>query len=127
MRFAPAVLTAPFLSVVILSLAAAAQAAPAQQTVVLTLKDHRFSPASVEVPAGQRIRVELINRDAASEEFDSTDLGVEQDVTPNGRTSFIVGPLKPGAYSFMGELHADTASGEFRAVTDLAAPISTGR
>jgi hypothetical protein len=69
----------------------------------------------------------LINRDAASEEFDSTDLRVEQDVTPNGRTSFIVGPLKPGAYSFMGELHADTASGEFKAVTDFVAPISTGR
>lgn len=127
MRFAPAVLTAPVLSVVILALAAAAQAAPAQQTVVLTLKDHRFSPSSIEVPAGQRIRVEVINRDTASEEFDSTDLGVEQDVTPNGRTSFIVGPLNPGTYGFMGELHADTASGEFRAVTDLAAPTSSGR
>ncbi len=127
MRLAPMALTAPLLSAVILSFATAAQAAPAEQTVVLTLKDHRFSPASVEVPAGKRIRVELINRDAASEEFDSTDLRVEQDVTPNGRTSFIVGPLKPGTYSFMGELHADTALGEFKAVSDFAAPISTGR
>lgn len=127
MRLAPAVLTAALLSAVSLSLATAAQAAPVERTVVLTLKDHRFTPASVEVPAGQRIRVELINRDAASEEFDSADLRVEQDVTPNGRASFIVGPLKPGTYSFMGELHADTASGEFKAVSDLAAPISTGR
>ena len=127
MRLAPAVLTAALLSAVSLSLATAAQAAPVERTVVLTLKDHRFTPASVEVPAGQRIRVELINRDAASEEFDSTDLGVEQDVTPNGRTSFIVGPLNPGTYGFMGELHAETASGEFKAVTDLAAPTSSGR
>ena len=86
--------------------------------VVLTLKDHRFSPHSVQVPAGQRIRIELINRDAASEEFDSQDLGVEKDVTPNGRTSFVVGPLKPGTYSFMGELHADTAAGELVAVAN---------
>ena len=93
-----------------------AWAAPEAAVVVLTLKDHRFTPQSVIVPAGRAIRVELINRDAASEEFDSEDLHVEKDVTPNGRASFTVGPLKPGTYSFMGELHAETASGELRAV-----------
>lgn len=94
----------------------AALAEPQGHLVTLTLKDHRFTPDTVDVPAGQRIRIELINHDAASEEFDSEDLGVERDVTPNGRTSFMVGPLKPGTYSFMGELHADTASGTIRAV-----------
>jgi hypothetical protein len=37
-------------------------------------------------------------------------------VTPHGHVSFIVGPLKPGKYSFMGELHATTASGQIEAV-----------
>lgn len=101
-------------------------AAGAPTTVVLTLEDHRFSPSAVTVPAGQAIRIELINRDAASEEFDSVELGVEKDVTPHGRTSFTVGPLKPGVYSFMGELHSDTANGQLRAV-DPAASISSGR
>jgi hypothetical protein len=41
---------------------------------------------------------------------------VEKDVTPHGRISFVVGPLEPGTYSFMGELHADTASGLLKAV-----------
>src|ERR1700741_3099356 len=91
--------------------AGAAASAPEGHAITLTLKDHRFTPDTVEVPAGQRIRIELINQDAATEEFDSEDLGVEKDVTPQGRISFVVGPLKPGAYSFMGELHADTASG----------------
>jgi len=92
---------------------AAAAAAPAADppTVALTLQDHRFTPDRIEVPAGRRIRIELTNRDAALEEFDSDDLHVEQDVTPHGKASFTVGPLKPGRYSFMGELHADTASG----------------
>ncbi|HSV04799.1 MAG TPA: cupredoxin domain-containing protein [Phenylobacterium sp.] len=85
-------------------------------TVALTLKDHRFTPDRVSVPAGQPIRIELVNQDAASEEFDSDDLRVEKDVTPHGRASFTVGPLKPGTYAFMGELHADTASGEIVAV-----------
>jgi plastocyanin len=97
--------------------APAAQAASDDgPVVVLTLKDHRFSPDRITVPAGRQVRIELVNRDAASEEFDSDDLGVEKDVTPYGRASFTVGPLKAGTYSFMGELHADTASGRIEAV-----------
>jgi plastocyanin domain-containing protein len=95
---------------------AAGAATPDVHEVTLTLKDHRFTPEVLEAPAGQRIRITLVNRDAASEEFDSEDLHVEKDVTPNGKVSFVVGPLKPGDYSFMGELHADTASGTIRAV-----------
>jgi len=98
------------------ALTTAARAGDDGATVVLTLKDHRFTPASVTVPAGQKVRIELINQDAAVEELDSADLGVERDVTPHGRTSFTIGPLKPGTYSFMGELHADTAQGEIKAV-----------
>jgi hypothetical protein len=85
-------------------------------SVALTLKDHRFTPDRITVPAGQIVRIELVNLDGAAEEFDSDDLHVEKDVTPHGRTSFTVGPLKAGAYAFMGELHADTASGEIVAV-----------
>lgn len=112
MRFAPALcaafaLTAP---------AAAIGAETPATEVTLTLKDHRFTPEAVTVPAGARIRIQLINEDPASEEFDSDDLRVEKDVTPNGRITFSVGPLKPGVYSFMGELHADTASGQLKAV-----------
>lgn len=95
--------------------ALAAEAA-AVHTVALTLKDHRFTPDHVTVPAGQKIHIELTNEDAALEEFDSDDLHVEKDVTPHGKASFTVGPLKPGTYSFMGELHADTASGALTAV-----------
>jgi len=97
---------------------AAAAAAADDPVVTLTLKDHRFTPSSVTVPAGRAVRIEVINRDPASEEFDSVDLRVEQDVTPNGRARFTVGPLKPGTYAFMGELHADTAQGQLVAVAE---------
>jgi cupredoxin-like protein len=88
---------------------AAEAPAPEPQSVQLTLKDHRFEPSHVTV-------IELINRDPASEEFDSVDLQVEKDVTPNGRVSFTLGPLKPGTYRFMGELHPATATGEIEVV-----------
>jgi hypothetical protein len=94
----------------------------ADAPVTLVLKDHRFTPEVVEAPAGRPIRVRLINQDGALEEFDSQDLGVEQDVTPHGETTFTLKPLKPGTYSFMGELHADTASGRIRVADPGASP-----
>jgi plastocyanin len=88
-----------------------AGAAYAAQDVTLTLKDHRFTPAEISVPAGQRVRIVLINRDPATEEFDSDDLKLEEVVTPMGQVAFDIGPLQPGHYNFMGEYHAETAQG----------------
>jgi len=97
---------------------AGAARADAPAAVTLTLKNHRFMPASFTVPAGQRVRITLINRDPATEEFDSRDLKLEEVVTPMGRISFSIGPLQAGQYRFMGEFHARTAQG---AVTAVAA------
>src|SRR5205085_4129886 len=58
---------------------AAAQVPAEPVAVALTLKDHRFTPDRLTVPAGRRIRIELANQDGALEEFDSADLGVEKD------------------------------------------------
>ncbi len=98
-----------------LLVAGSAAAAPDQPAVTMTLMDHRFTPSTFTVPAGQKVRIVLINRDAATEEFDSHDLRTEQVVTPMGRISFWIGPLKAGDYSFMGEFHAATAQGKITA------------
>lgn len=92
------------------------QAAPPAAIVTLTLKDHRFSPAEVTIPAGQRVQVVLVNQDRATEEFDSHDLKVEKLVTPGGRVTFWIGPVAPGTYKFMGEFHPATAQGRVIAV-----------
>lgn len=81
------------------------------QPVVLVLKDHRFETPQITVPAGQTIRIELRNQDSSVDEFDSSDLKVEEDLMPHSLTAFNIGPLKPGAYRFMGEAHPNTASG----------------
>lgn len=104
------------LSLVLALALASAAAADAPPAITLTLKNHRFTPASLTVPAGQKVRVTLINQDPATEEFDSHDLRLEEVVTPMGRISFDVGPLQPGQYSFMGEFHAETAQGKVTAV-----------
>jgi plastocyanin len=103
------------LALSVIGLGGVAAAATVPRTITLTLKEHRFSPAEVTVPVGQKVRVLLINQDAATEEFDSHDLKVEELVTPHGHTSFTIGPLGAGTYSFMGEFHAATAQGRVTA------------
>jgi plastocyanin len=90
--------------------------AGATSAITLTLKNHRFAPATFTVPAGEKVSVILINQDPATEEFDSHDLRLEEVVTPMGHVRFDIGPLTAGQYSFMGEFHAATAQGTVTAV-----------
>jgi len=90
---------------------------PPAATFKLVLKDHRFTPATLTVPAGQRFRIALSNQDGTADEFDSDDLHAERDIAPHGRAVIEIAPLKPGTYHFMGELHAATAQGDVVAVT----------
>lgn len=90
--------------------------AAGEPTVVLTLRDHRFTPATVTVPAGRRVQVVVINQDRATEEFDSHDLRIERMITPGATVRFVIGPLRPGAYNYVGEFHPRTAQGRIVAV-----------
>jgi hypothetical protein len=84
--------------------------------VRLTLRDHRFMPDTVAVPAGRPLRIELVNEDDAPETLQSDELGVEAHVSPHGRASASTGPLKPGRYGFFGALHPALTRGVLEAV-----------
>src|SRR5438105_7987866 len=82
------------------------------KVIVVILKDHKFSPSAITVPAGERVKIDLTNRDGTADDFDSDDLHVDKELGPHGHASFLIGPLKPGKYAFKGELHPSTAVGE---------------
>lgn len=84
--------------------------------IAVTLKDHRFSPDVINIPAGQRVKIDITNHDATADDFDSDDLHIDKDIAPHGRVAFFIGPLKAGIYAFKGELHAATAHGTVVAV-----------
>lgn len=94
-----------------LALALAAAPALADNSVALTLKDHRFTPAEIHVKAGVPSTVTLTNADGETEEFDSVALKVEKVVTGHSTGTMRWRPLAPGRYPFMGEFHSDTAEG----------------
>ena len=75
------------------------------------LKNHRFSPDLIRVPANQAVVLKVTNADPLAEEFDSTPLKVEK-VIAGGQTGLVrIHPLRPGRYAFMGEYHSATAQG----------------
>jgi hypothetical protein len=83
----------------------------ADAPIAVTLKDHKFTPATIRVKAGQPAIIALTNSDETAEEFDSTALKIEKVVAGHGSGNVRLRPLSPGKYPFMGEYHSDTAQG----------------
>lgn len=77
----------------------------------LSIRDHRFNPAQLDLPANTKVRLVIRNEDATPEEFDSTQLRRERVISGGSEATVYVGPLPPGTYDFIGEFHADTARG----------------
>ena len=80
-------------------------------TANIAIKDHRFYPSVIKVPAGQKIKLVFTNMDATPEEPESASLGFEKVIAGGGRATVFVKPLKPGSYSFIGEFNQATAQG----------------
>jgi plastocyanin len=81
-------------------------------TVKLTIKDNKFMPSEIHVPAGIPVTLVIHNQDATAEEIDSDDLKIEKIIAGGKEVSVSVRPLAPGTYNFSGEYHSDTAKGQ---------------
>lgn len=79
--------------------------------IEIIIKDHLFFPAVVEVPAGQKVKLRIINQDPTPEEFESYELNREKVIAGNRQTVIFIGPLAPGEYPFFGEFYPKTAQG----------------
>jgi plastocyanin len=77
----------------------------------LAVRNHRFEPPELRVPAGQKIKLVVKNHDATAEEFESHELNREKVIAPGASATIYVGPLSPGRYPFFGEFHEATARG----------------
>ena len=89
----------------------AASVAQADDSPRLTIKDHKFQPENLEVPAGVKFRLTVKNDDATAEEFESFELNREKIVPPGREIPVFLGPLDRGQYPFFGDFHRDTARG----------------
>jgi plastocyanin len=97
----------------LLGLLALAPGASAQEAtaVKLTLKDHKFQPAELQVPAGKPITIEVSNLDPTPAEFESKTLRIEKVIAGGATATVQVRALSAGRYRFVDEYHEKTAEG----------------
>jgi len=76
--------------------------------VVIAIKDHKFVPSEVEIPAGKKVKLIVRNQDSTVSEFESVEFHREKVVQPGGEITLFVGPLEPGRYEFFDDFHPDT-------------------
>jgi plastocyanin len=77
----------------------------------IVIKDHKFTPSELRVPAGEKIKLIVNNQDSTPEEFESDDFRREKIIAGNSTATISVGPLEPGKYRFFGEFNLDSANG----------------
>jgi len=95
----------------ILALAGMPSVPSLAQEFNLVIRNHRFEPEEIRVPAGQRVAVTVANEDPTPEEFESPALKVEKVIPGKSKAVVRFGPLPPGRYEFIGEFNAETAKG----------------
>ncbi len=77
----------------------------------IVIKDHKFSPQNVDIPAGEKVKLIVENQDQTTEEFESTDLNREKIIKGGKSSTIYIGPLTAGVYQYYGEFNADSARG----------------
>ena len=82
-----------------------------QKEFTIELKDHKFTPAEIKIPADTAVKLTVKNSDATPEEFESHPLGVEKVIAGNASATIRLKPLAKGSYKFVGEYNEDTAKG----------------
>ena len=86
------------------SLVGAAHAADLP-TFKLEMTDGKLNPERIEVPAGQRIKIEVRNTGKGAAEFESVQLRKEKVLAPGAESFVVIAPLSPGEYKFFDDFH----------------------
>ncbi len=88
-----------------------ASGALADDEYLIVIKNHRFEPTELIIPAGKKVKLRIENKDASPEEFESHELNREKVIAGNSTANVYIGPLSPGRYPFFGEFNEATAKG----------------
>ena len=82
-----------------------------QEKYTLIIKDHKFVPDQLVIPANQKIKLIVDNQDLTEEEFESYELNREKVVSGGKQIVIYLGPLKQGSYQYFGDFNPKTARG----------------
>jgi hypothetical protein len=77
-------------------------------TYSISIRDGRFNPERLEVPARTRFRLELANEGPGPLEFENPEMHVEKVLAAGGRSVIVLPGLPPGEHSFIDEFNPIT-------------------
>jgi plastocyanin len=97
--------------VVLLSLLSTAAFAAGDE-FTLVIKDHAFEPKEITIPAGKKVKLLVVNKDATPAEFESKPLSREKVIPGKSTGTVNLGPLKAGRYAFVEEYHENEAAAQ---------------
>jgi hypothetical protein len=104
--------TGPLICLLLIADSVWPQPARAQEPeIVIVIRNHKFEPSEVRVPANKRLTITVMNDDSTAEEFESPPLKVEKIIAGKSKATIRIGPLAPGRYKFFGEFNEATAQG----------------
>jgi plastocyanin len=96
----------------VLSALVSAPALAETKVFELVIKDHKFSPETLQIPANEKVKLVVKNQDASAEEFESNDFNREKVIAGNSEAVVFIDPLSAGEYKFFGEFNPKTAQGK---------------
>lgn len=103
--------SASMISLASIEPAADAEKAEKKDFYEIVIKDHKFVPDTLRVPAGEKIKLIVDNQDTTPEEFESHDFNREKIIAGNSKATIFIGPLSAGSYKYFGEFNEATAQG----------------
>ena len=93
------------LGAALLLIVAAKAAAAAEQVFHLAIVNQAFEPDTLTIPAGQRVKIMVTNKDSIPAEFESNDFHAEVVIPGKTELPVYVRPLEPGTYHFFNDFH----------------------
>lgn len=87
---------------------AEAAKAAAPLTFAISIRDGRFKPDRLEVPARTRLRLEISNEGPGPLEFENPEMHVEKVLAAGARSVILLPGLPPGEHSFVDEFNPIT-------------------
>ena len=73
--------------------------------------DHRFSPQTLVVQAGQPLQIKVVNSSREKIEFESFSLNREKVIEPGESITVRLPALRAGSYDFFDDFHQDVPEG----------------
>jgi plastocyanin len=81
------------------------------KSIELRYENRCFSPANLNVPAGEALTIKVVNTSKETIEFESFRLNREKAVQPGEAIVVHLPALSPGSYDFYDDFHQDVPQG----------------